>query len=208
MTTDELEDGDFAPGEQPGTRRRATDAEIEVRVQTCYNAVRNGLSLRDIVSNANSSGWGVSPVTVGRYLATARKRIKEDFVRDRQEHLAEHTAVRQTLLMMARVKGDIALQLKILDSMARIQGLMGDTGQKIAMGAIRVDPYPPPVTVTNPIILKMSGEERDKMRNALTYAIDYLKYRQTHPPLPEDAEVVVPAEIVQEKGDAASPTTH
>lgn len=99
---------------------KATAAEAEARTAKVAEWLVEGRSRADICQNAREKGWGISDSQVDRYIARARRAIREGHRKDWDMTLAMADARFESLYRMALDKGDLRLAASIVKEHAAL----------------------------------------------------------------------------------------
>ena len=103
-------------------RRRATKAEVALRVQTVYGLLCDGKSRAKILLVADEM-WGLCESSTDDYLAKARKMLDEDCRMSREAFMAEALAGYRSIREQAERRGQLMCAKTCLDSMVELTSI-------------------------------------------------------------------------------------
>ena len=109
---------------------RATQIEVIYRILEVKKAVLEGAHRPDILQLA-SDEWGLTERQGDEYIAKARKEIKIEVDAMGQTNLEWHIAARMHLFNKAARINDLSNARQILDSLAKLQGLMVEKSELV-----------------------------------------------------------------------------
>jgi hypothetical protein len=104
-------------------RKRATEAEIALRVEEVLHARLNGAEAHDLRALAREKGWNVSDRQLWRYVTAADRLIAKHFEKDRDRLFRRHVFQRRALYARVLQDGDYRTGLAILKDEAELHGL-------------------------------------------------------------------------------------
>jgi hypothetical protein len=108
---------------------KSTKAEVAQRVEEVFKLRLGGAEFADIRQHASApeQQWNVSDRQIWRYVAAADKLVKERFDAKADHLLARHCLQRRLLYAHAVGAGDFGTALRILDSEAKLEGIIPAT---------------------------------------------------------------------------------
>lgn len=119
---------------------KATEVEVMLRLLRVKKLLLEGTHRGDIIQ-LGADEWGIGDRQMDEYIAKARKEIKEQVDMSSLADLEWHAAARAHLYNKSMEKGDLQNARQVLDSLAKLQGIMverreltGKDGE--ALGAI------------------------------------------------------------------------
>ena len=101
---------------------KPSKAEVDFRIDRVCRMIVSGCLTSEIAAYGEKE-WGVSRVTVLRYIRQARAQIKEDMQRDRTEYFAEHIATAHNLLKIAIQQKNVNGAVGVMNHIARLTHL-------------------------------------------------------------------------------------
>ena len=107
---------------------RADPAEITRRVDEVIRFRMDGMQLHDLIDHAaqQTPPWNVSERQLARYIEQADDLISKRVDKSRKRIIGLHLARRDALFARAVNAADLRTALAILDSKARLEGLLND----------------------------------------------------------------------------------
>src|SRR4051812_4933953 len=100
---------------------KATQAEVERRVNHVVDLLLNGAGYSDISQVAAQEGWPLGERHLRECLARATAVLQEQNRKDRQELLSLHLARRERLYALCLNNGEFRVALEVLRDSAELQ---------------------------------------------------------------------------------------
>jgi hypothetical protein len=118
---------------------KATDAEVERRVDEVYDLLINRVTYRAIVGYG-AQKWGLSERQMAVYMKKAKERIAERAKESQEEQLARAIASYESLYARQVAEKDLGGARQTLDSLVKLLGLSAPEKQEL-MGALALKGY-------------------------------------------------------------------
>jgi hypothetical protein len=115
------------PAPDDAAPKRATKAEVIKRVEEIFSIRQAGAGFHDVREYAVAQKWGVSNTQLYRYMQQADDLMSESLEKDRSKLLDLHVARRRLLFARCIESGDWRAALAVIDSEARLLGLIAPT---------------------------------------------------------------------------------
>jgi hypothetical protein len=125
------------PAPDDAAPKRATKAEVIKRVEEIFSIRQAGAGFHDVREWAVAQKWGVSDSQLYKYMQSAADLMSESLEKDRPKLLDLHVARRRLLFARCIESGDWRAALAVIDSEARLLGLIAPTRVE------NVNPVPP-----------------------------------------------------------------
>lgn len=107
--------------EEKKTYRKATKAEIEIRLAEVQRLLLTAASRSQIVQHCTDK-YNVSASMVDRYIHKANQRIADDYQRSQQTYLARNQRLREQILMRALQNNQLNTAVTVLRDIDRYAG--------------------------------------------------------------------------------------
>lgn len=117
---------------------KATTAQIEARIESCFNFLLLGTPRKEIVRYVTKTE-GCEWREVYRYIEAAYEQIRNSPAVDKEYEIARELLRRDALYQKAILKGDVRSALAVCDSRCELLGLFAP--QKIDLVDKRQNPY-------------------------------------------------------------------
>jgi hypothetical protein len=118
---------------------KATDAEVERRVDEVYDLLINRVTYRAIVGYG-AQKWGLKERQVAVYIGKAKERILLRAKESQEEQLAKAIASYESLYARQVAEKDLSGARQTLDSLVRLLGLAAPDKQEL-MGSLALKGY-------------------------------------------------------------------
>ena len=108
------------------TKPKADDLEVARRVDEVLRIRLDGAQYHDVLQYVTENGWNLKERMIREYMARADDLLIARQDKDQAKLIAMHLARREAMLARAINAADYRVALSILDSMAKLQGLVVD----------------------------------------------------------------------------------